>query len=221
MKLTEKRRQEQKSIMEKRRAEVVACAMLCFCKNGIETTALSDIAGFAQVGEATLYRYFSTKENLVLECGIYFWKLSVKYYEELAAGEAYRQKTGAEQIADLLAVSERIFAEHRNKFKFLHDLDVFLTTHKIDGEKLEEYAGLVDRPKPYLCHAIEKGKADGTVVCKADTEELYYTLTHAVLSLMQKLAGMGQLLPGDNVIAEERRIRLLMELLLAGLKKEA
>lgn len=218
MRLQEKHRQEQNGVKERRRAEIVACAMQCFCEKGIETTALSDIAAYAQIGEATLYRYFSTKENLVMDCGICFWRVADGYYSQVTAEETYREKSGIEQVEALLLCTEKLFSENRSKFKFLHDLDVFLVTHPIAPDKQREYEALVDRQRPLLCDAIEKGKADGTIKNCAETEELYYTLTHTLLSLMQKLAGIGAILSGDGAVTEERRIALLRQLLLEGLR---
>ena len=217
MTLQEKRKAEQKNVMDKRKSEAVTCAMLCFCKNGIETTAIADIAAFAQVGEATLYRYFTTKENLVMECGIWFWKLAISYYEKTIYTREYLLKNGMEQLETLLRITETIYREHRSKFKFLHDLDVFLLSHKVEEEKLKEYEALVDFLRPCLVEAIEKGKEDKSISFKEDTLTLYYTITHTVLSLMQKMAGMGQLLKSDTIVAEQAQISLLIKLLLEGI----
>lgn len=216
--LQEKRCQERKNRMEKRRDEIIDCAFACFCDKGIEKAALADIAAAAKVGEATLYRYFSTKENLAMDCGIRFWSEIFESYEELVSTEEYQSKTGLAQIEALLELSAGIYEEQESSLKFLHNLDVYMASHKMNEEKMQEYAILVDRAKPFLCDAIEKGKKDQTVTCKADTQEIYYTLTHTVLSLMQKLAGVGQLLAGDSAVTAKRRIQLLLQLLLKGLK---
>lgn len=201
-----------------RRKKLIESALRCFGEKGIEKTALSDIALCAQTGEATLYRYFVNKENLALECGVYFWELAASYYEELAAQKEYQQKSGIQQVEALLLTTEQIFEEHREKMKFLHDLDVFMVSHKVEAKKQAEYEKQVESLMPLLCDAIEKGKGDGTVAIRADTRELYYTLTHTVLSLLQKLAGMGHILSGDERVDEKRRIALLRQMLLEGLK---
>ena len=203
-----------------RRKKLIDCGLMCFGEKGIEKTALSDIASCAQIGEATLYRYFSNKENLALECGIAFWELAASYYEAVVCRKDYQGKSGIQQIEELLLATERIYEEHREKMKFLHDLDVFMVSHKMDEEKQKEYEKTVESFMPLLCNAIEKGKQDGSVSIKADTREIYYTLTHTILSLLQKMAGMGHILSGDDQVEEKRRIELLRLLLLEGLKHE-
>lgn len=208
------------SKLKQRRRELVECAISCFCEQGIETTAIADIAVASGYGEATLYRYFSNKENLIMECGFTFWRMTSERYEALTESEAYQLESGIDQVEDLLLLTQDMFEIHRGMFKFLHDLDVYLASHQVNSEILAEYEELVNRAKPCLCEAIEKGKEDGTIKCRVSTEEIYYTLTHTVLSLLQKMAGIGQLLSGDHIVEEKRQIQLLRKLLLTGLQYE-
>lgn len=208
------------SKQQERRRELVERAIACFCEKGIGATAMADIAKASGYGEATLYRYFSNKENLIMECGIHFWKMAGEEYEALAGEEAYRKKRGLEQVEALLLLTQEIFENHRSMFQFLLELDGYLAAHQVGSGLLCEYEAQVDRAKPLLCEAIEKGKRDGTIQCAADTQEIYYTLTHTVLSLLQKMAGFGELLSGDSLVDERRRMQLLRRLLLAGLREK-
>lgn len=208
------------SKQELRRKELVECAMNCFGEKGIETTAIADIAAASGFGEATLYRYFTNKENLIMECGQNFWRMAGECYKALTLKEEYKQKNGIGQVKALLFLTQDMFEKQRGRFKFLHDLDGYLTAHHVESELLAEYEELVDESKHFLCEAIEKGKTDGTIKCSADTQEIYYTLTHTVLSLLQKMAGIGVLINSDRVIEEKRQIELLWSLLLTGLQQE-
>ena len=208
------------SKQQERRGKLAECAAACFCAKGIADTAIADIAEASGYGEATIYRYFSNKENLIMECGINFWKMAGEAFEALAREGSYREKTGIGQVEALLVLTQEIFEKHRSMFRFLHELDGYLASRRVESGLLSEYEAQVDRAKPLLCEAIEKGKRDGTIQCTTHTQELYYTLTHTVLSLLQKMAGFGNLLPGDRLVEEGCRIRLLRRLLLAGLREK-
>lgn len=223
MSLQERRQQEQKELVDKRKSEVITSAVSCFSEKGIETSSIADISKRAQVGEATIYRYFGTKENLALECGKCFWIKASQKYEELSKTGEYQSASGIRQIELLLQLTGGMFQKNRESFHFLHDLDVFLVTHQSviltkEAETFSEYEKLVDLEKPLLINAIQKGKTDGSITEKAENLELYYTITHTVLSLMEKMAGIGEILPGDSIVKEQRRISLLIELLLKGLQ---
>ena len=52
---------------EARRAEIVAAARRCFSRNGFHQTSMEDIAEAAGLSVGAPYRYFPSKEDLVLE----------------------------------------------------------------------------------------------------------------------------------------------------------
>ena len=52
---------------EARRAEIVAAARRCFSHNGFHQTSMEDIAAEAGLSVGAPYRYFPSKEDLVLE----------------------------------------------------------------------------------------------------------------------------------------------------------
>ena len=69
MELKEIRKKERRTENERRKEQMIDVAFICFSEKGMEATSISDIAKEAAFGEATVYRYFSNKETLVLECG--------------------------------------------------------------------------------------------------------------------------------------------------------
>lgn len=90
--LTEKRR-------EAKRAEIVAAARRCFAREGFHQTSMPDIASEAGVSTGAPYRYFASKEEIILEI----------------AGEAFRvifapvdrllEASGGVSMGDLVAAS--------------------------------------------------------------------------------------------------------------------
>jgi AcrR family transcriptional regulator len=84
---------------EARRAEIVAAARRCFSRDGFHQTSMQEIAQEAQLSAGASYRYFSSKEELILEI----------------AGDAFRvifepvtqllDTADSPGVADLVAVS--------------------------------------------------------------------------------------------------------------------
>lgn len=215
--LKERRRKEQKQEIEKRKKQVQEAAFACFREKGIENVTISEVAARAQVGEATVYRYFAAKDNLAVECGTDFWKHAGDRFDQLCEKEEYLTWNGITQVEALMKLALQIFLQEQESFAFLHDLDGFLLSHRVEKEKLKDYEIQIDRPRPLLCSAIDRGKADGSILSREATVQLYYTLTTAIFGIMQKLAGNGALLAGDLTVEPVRKVELLMELLLRGL----
>jgi AcrR family transcriptional regulator len=53
------------NLEERRREQVIASALALFCEQGYEATTTSDIARHAGVGQGTIYRYVSSKRDLL------------------------------------------------------------------------------------------------------------------------------------------------------------
>jgi len=213
------REEERRKEIRQRRQKMVQAAFSCFSRQGIENTSIADIAKNAEFGEATLYRYFSNKETLALECGILFWTQAGEYFDEMSEMEDFREKDGFGQVEALALGAMDIFNQDRDGFCLIHNLDRYLLSHKIEDRKMAEYEKTVDSLKPYLCNALEKGKADGSIGRREDTEELYYALANGIFSMMQKQAAAGQILASDLAVAEEKKLGLFLKILLAGLRE--
>lgn len=217
MELKEIRKKERRTENERRKEQMIDVAFICFSEKGMEAASISDIAKEAAFGEATVYRYFSNKETLVLECGKKFWHMAADFFDAETNTEAFRKASGIQQVELMMRAACRFYENERAAFRLIHDLDVFLLSHQVQKEQLKEYEEAVDALRPYLCEAIEKGKEDGSIANKADTLELYYTITNGIFGLMQKQAA-GSLLSTDLNVNEKRKIELFVELLIAGVR---
>jgi AcrR family transcriptional regulator len=84
---------------EARRAEIVAAARRCFARDGFHQTSMPDIANQAGVSAGAPYRYFSGKEELILEIAGDAFRVIFEPVELLAGG------AGAPAVADLVTAS--------------------------------------------------------------------------------------------------------------------
>ena len=59
---------------QQKRKQILTTSMTLFEKKCIEDTSIEEIAKHAGVGAATVYRYFSTKIELVIETAGHYWE---------------------------------------------------------------------------------------------------------------------------------------------------
>ena len=218
MDLKKARKEEQRQDAERRKQEMIAAAAACFGRKGIENTSIADIAREAGYGEATIYRYFSAKENLVLECGIWFWQQVYEFFKNKSNGEGYMQQNGMQQTETLMHGALEFYQKRPHLFRFIHDLDSIVLSARAGETVKKKYEQSVDSLRPFLLAALEKGKADGSLARPETADELYYTLTNGIFSMMQKQAAAPELLETDKTINSMRKTELLVELLIAALK---
>lgn len=219
MDLRKAREEERRQDTERRKQAMVTAATSCFCKHGIEYTSIADIAREAGFGEATIYRYFFTKENLALECGIAFWHQAWDFFQNKICMDGYAQKSGMQQAEVLMRGAIEFYQEKKDIFRFIYYLDSAVLSNRAHNETKLKYEQSVDSLRPFLLKALEKGKIDGSVARSETALELYYTLTNGIFSMMQKQSAAPELLETDKTVDGMRKMELLVDLLISALRR--
>ena len=186
-------------------------ALTLFFRRSVGEVTVRDIALCAGVGEATIYRYFSTKHNLVCAAATKLEKqIFETYFSHFAA------VNGFEKLALFYRTYLNIFSSHREYFKFIGEFDAFMISEgKTDSN---EYASGLDLFKALGSEAYEQGLADGSVSPVGEWETFYYATTHALLELCKKLSA-ADIVRQDLGIDRETEIETLTEIILHRLKK--
>ncbi len=120
MAVTDRRARER----ERRRSEILDAAALLFAERGVEGASMDAIAERAELGKATLYYYFRTKEQLyqaVLEAG------AEQFFTELA-----RVQTSFASPAEMVeALLEAFLRFCRGNRSLLHTLAPYLAHFRL------------------------------------------------------------------------------------------
>ena len=182
---------------------------LFICRS-IQEVTIKDIAISAQVGEATIYRYFGKKQTLVVESAM---KLQKEVdAESFKLGEG---KNGFEKLKIFYLSYLQIFDSHPEFFKFINEFDAYMAGEQVD--ELDTYESVVGQYKTAFMHAYKQGIKDGSVKAQNNVEMFYYSTTHALLELCKKLSIKGAVLSQDNVIEKRAQIQCLVDIILSAL----
>ena len=111
-----------------------------------------------------------------------------------------------------------LYEGHRPFLEFLHNFDVFVFTNHISKEDLKEYEASIMDVYPLLLKAYEKGRQDGSVKRNVDFQQFYFTVSHTLMSLAQKLLPAGMLLESDYYVSGRSQFELLIEMIIVYLK---
>lgn len=90
--------------------------------------------------------------------------------------------------------------------------------YEISQERLGEYEEEILNLKPYVTKALERGLKDKSLSFSYTVDEVYFTIMHMMLSLLQKLAYSGSILSSDGQIDLSLQVKIAGELLLKGLR---
>lgn len=215
----ERRKQEQEEIKASRIKHILECTYDLF-SSGIDPVTMEKIAENAEIGVASLYRYFSTKDQLAIEVATYAWKKEEDVFKSNFNAQQYNTLNGIEQLRTLLNIFPELFKTEGKFFRFIYYFDAYIKRQSVQPQQLTSYEAAIINTQKIAVAAITKGKQDGTLKTEeASDEELYFTITHAIFSLAQKLSLSGEMLYMDKEISGLRQLELLVDLILNSLKK--
>lgn len=199
------------TVKNERMEAAIATAAALYLEKGIENVKMTDIAETCQLGVASLYRYFGTKQRFTAKVGTYIWKQKLEELAPVYSSDSYLGKTGIQQVEALMGVFPLLLKEHPSFLRFLSEFDTFVVKEHISPQELSEYEQSILNVMPLMEGAVSKGIRDGTVKQGIDLPLFYFTVSHSLMNMSQKFA-RGTILDSDSALLNEKELRLAIEM---------
>lgn len=199
------------SIKDVKKHYVIRTAIELFSDRPIAGITVKDIAQASSLGEATIYRYFSTKSELVSACALALQAET----EEMFIARDGSSASGYESLERFYYVFLETFKKRPRLYYFLSEFDAYCINNKIENQT--EYADNIDKFKAYYMEKYQLGLLDKSVRALEDPELFYYATTHAILSLCKKLSANHHVLRQDESIDKCAEIETLIKTVLFSL----
>ena len=181
-----------------------------FLERSINEVTIKDIANHIGVGEATIYRHYKTKFNIVLSVANYLMNKVFSQYFNFEQGN-----TGYEKIAEFYRSFLNIYKDNCAYYKFISEFDAFLMNN--NEKTATSYEAGIEQFKNKFDEIYQLGLKDGSVKEIKDIDIFYYSTTHALLELCKKLANKD-IISQDARIDKAREIEILIETILYRFK---
>lgn len=189
---------------------LVDVATELFMSRSIGEVTIKDIAVAAQVGEATIYRYFGNKLNVVIQSALSIQKVVSQEFFKLEKG-----KTGYDKLVLFYQSYYAIFAKYPHYYKFLDEFDSYMSN---EHKSIITYESVIDSYKVIYMEAYELGLKDGSIKEQKDILLFYLATTHALLELSKKLASLKAVLSQDKHLEKKGEIQCLIDTITNSLK---
>lgn len=199
---------------------VIIAAIEVFIEKGIENTKMTDIDEKAQVGVASVYRYFKTKTEIVIEAAIRFWDIEIDIFYNLFSKKDFKQLNGLDRVSKILNIFIEIYINHTDFFRLIEEFDNYVVKEKIEAQRLSLYEKNILNLMPVMIEALELGKKDGSIDLNINNEQYYMTITHTLMSLSQKLILRNIILNSDNSFEGRAQLELVKDMALKYIKNE-
>jgi AcrR family transcriptional regulator len=177
----DKREKERLEAIDRRKHDVINAAKAVFSEKSIEKATMQDIALKAEVGVASVYRYYTTKIELVLAVAKDYWENGLHFDEALLFG------TGIEQTTQIMNQLYQQLTQNKEMLLFMDQLDAFMMNSENAAYPIEAYKKMMASNIARLIQVIEKGKEDGTIRQDIHSEEASNTCVDLFVTLAQKL----------------------------------
>ena len=199
---------------------ILQSAFSLFSHNGFDSIAMTDIAKDAEIGVASLYRYFATKDEIAIRTAIWFWENQKKMILPLLDDSGYYQKKGLDQLSEIFDLFWKLYQAVPDFFRYIYFFDAYIVCQKIDSDRLLIYQDVIQSVQKIISDAICKGIEDGSISIKykGKEQQLYYALMHTIFSATQKLSLSAKMLKMDELNNDVQQLQLLGNILLGGLK---
>jgi AcrR family transcriptional regulator len=182
---------------------------------GVDPLTISEIAKDIKIGEATIYRYFGTKLNLVIQVGISLW---TDIFELLK--QRKKETTGYQSIVSFFNFFIEGYESKKEVFAFLDQFDALMIKEKAHKDDLLIYDQKLTEIKTIFDELFFQGLEDYSIKDNINRDSYYYTTTHMILGICKKLASHGHILPSDEFIEDISQIKLALDMCLHYIKRE-
>ena len=206
--------------LKKIKKDNVAAATNAACEllqeKGIESVKMTDVARKANLGVASMYRYFETKEKLIITCAVKMWERVIESIMPAFCTTEYSTLCGFEKIKRILSVYKTLFDEHKDFVRFVARFDSYCLNNSIETDKLADYEKLFSLLYEYFSEAFDLGITDGSIRADVDRRVFYLTCNHALMAVVQKLVS-GEILAQDN-FADSTEIDIMIDIFMSYIK---
>lgn len=189
---------------------IIDIATELFLERSIATVTVKDIADRAGVGEATVYRYFKQKQNLVCSVAEKLQKRVFLEYFAPVSGSGYAK------LEAFFGAYSRVFAEHREFYRFVGDFDAYILSENLSAGG--GYSDGVDQFRNLFLAAYRQGLADGSVrKLGEDPEVFYYATAHAMLALCKNRSVDCEIVRQDGEADKQKEVDEMKRVILFSL----
>ncbi|MNZ87730.1 HTH-type transcriptional repressor KstR2 [compost metagenome] len=205
----EKERSDSK---QQRLHTILEAAEHVFTQKGIDKTTMQDIAHSANIGIATLFRYFPKKEKLI-----------VAVANKLMEPMLYQFQAIADLPISCLEQLERLFDffiedHHNSSIKFMVDFESY-ASHSLEPiEDIHAFNALSRSISQQYARIIENGIKDGSIRADLPIEEVLITVVNTFGLFSKKLSLHNNILLFESELDSDHQLRLLKKLMLDYLK---
>ncbi|XID91316.1 TetR/AcrR family transcriptional regulator [Paenibacillaceae bacterium WGS1546] len=203
---------------QQRALEIAVAAETIFGRKGIEKTTMQDIAKEANIGIATLFRYYPKKEKLVVTVAVRRTETVLEAFREIAA----LPETSLEKIERLMDYFITQMSDADNpSIKFMEDFESFAAHSPEPLEDMESFNEIYRAVSREFAKIVREGIADCSIRADLPIADALTTVINVFGIFSRKLSLQNNILTFFSDLESERQLAILKKIMLDYLRSEA
>ena len=174
--------------MAARRELMLKESFRLFSEKGIEATPMQEVAKACGLGIATLYRYYSTKLELVIAIGTRKWEEFGEYVEKKRAERGIDNMNAAEELEFYLDCYVVLYNGHKELLRFNQDFNNYVLHERATIEQLRGYLEAIGTFAHMFHGVYQKGLRDKTIRTDLSEEKMFAATSHIMLAVAVRYA---------------------------------
>lgn len=170
----------------RRRKQILETGLALFSEQGIETVSMNAIAEAAGVGATTLFKYYQTKEKLVISISGMAWN-NVWQEDVEQYGMEYLSKLNAyEMIRVYTDTIIRLYKENSRLLRFSGNYKTFICRRQPQKEELREHLEPLTPVRALFHSAYLKAREDNSIRTDVGEDVMFTAIAVSMLALAER-----------------------------------
>ena len=203
--------------MAEKRNHFLAKSYELFTKKSIESVSMIEVAKECGYGTTTLYRYYSTKPELVVAVATWKWDQFINESKSYKQSKKLNDVNAAGLFEYYLDFFLAMYQKHSDLLRFNQFFNMYIQAEGIGAEVMKPYRDMIDRQKARFHIIYEKALQDHTIRTDESEDEIFNTTLHLMLAAVTRYA-VGLVYTPDHGFDAMRELEKLKEALLLRYK---
>jgi len=184
-----------------------------FSERNIESVTMVEVARKCGYGTMTLYRYFSTKPELVVSVGVWKWETYLKENRKRRTNAGYEGMTAVQIFEFYLDSFIELYLNHRDLLRFNQFFNIYIQSEHIDPEVLKPYRDIIEGLRTEFHVIYARAEQDHTIHMDEPEEEMFSSTLHLMLAAVTRYA-IGLVYIPESGFDAKKELEKLKEALL-------
>jgi len=200
---------------ENQREWILEVAEDLFIQKGIEQITIGDIATASRLTRATIYKYFSNKEEMAQE----IFKTVTKDWRDRNAQEVWTfQGNGYERLEIFLSNFFASLFQNPREAGFIAELNYLYAKHWSSEMFVETMLVNLREDRQFVLDSIQRGIEDGSLRADIDPELMLASFFNFLSGMISRFGEMGNKVEAEFGISSQNIFSQINRIFLDGLK---